>query len=136
MLVLLLGKSLNDRVYSLLWNSRRLLLLDIISYTKVKLQLQTVKSLQPKNELTLQRNNFLTGSSISLCVWCISLCSSITPVKSRWDVAVSAKLIGEFCFENDMIPPTLEIVHFSVFILHDHHQTFRLLSQPTSTRPS
>ena len=57
MLVLLLGKSLNDRVYSLLWNSRRLLLLDIISYTKVKLQLQTVQSLQQKNELTLQRNN-------------------------------------------------------------------------------
>merc|ERR1719341_3064489 len=66
------------------------------------------------------------GSSISLCMWCISLCSSITPVKSKWDVAVSAKLIGEFSF--DMIPTTLEIVHYSVFILHDHHQTFRLLS--------
>ena len=59
MLVLLLGKSLDDRVYSLLRNNRRrlLLLLDIVSYTKVKLQLQTVKSLQQKNELTLQRNN-------------------------------------------------------------------------------
>ena len=61
MLVLLLGKSLDDRVYSLLRNSRKrlllllLLVLDIVSYTKVKLQLQAVKSLQQKYELTLQR---------------------------------------------------------------------------------
>ena len=76
----------------------------------------------------------LTGSSISLCLWCTSLCSSMTPVKSRWDVPV--KLIGKCCYENNLMPPTHHIIHFSVSIWHDHHQIFTLLSQLTSTGPT